>query len=52
MMSRGTFKLGHPNISAVTTADEVNTVINFVVRETIRARKVPPLRTNINLNQT
>ena len=38
MMNRGIFKLGHPNVSAVTTADEVNTAV-LAARETIRAMK-------------
>jgi glutamate-1-semialdehyde aminotransferase len=38
MMNRGIFKLGHPNVSAVTTANEVNTAIE-AARETIRTMK-------------
>jgi len=38
MMNRGIFKLGHPNVSAVTTADEVNTAV-VAARETIRTMK-------------
>jgi len=38
MMNRGIFKLGHPNVSAVTTADDVNTAVE-AARETIRTMK-------------
>ncbi len=51
MMNRGIFKLGHPNVSAVTTTDDVNTAIE-AARETIRTMKpmikerAPHLSTN------
>ena len=38
MMNRGIFKLGHPNVSAVTTDDDVKAAIE-AARETIDAMK-------------